>query len=240
MMKISLNIDNLTDLWKVVSSFYQGYATHKQLESAHIKNTQWPNRVWIKELLSMPLFKEYREKLKKDYKGLTFSSFTLPNQSNPLENDKNFKLKSIQYGMSWLLDHKVITYKKLSFELVEDENQAKIWSNSFSKSFGYEISPQIVTKTKGRIPFYLVYFEGSPIGTVILYSNETTMGIHSLGIIPEKRRQGFATEIMSHIINKAIDEKVSLVTLQASEMAKKMYIKMGFSIDFLMSNYQIK
>lgn len=63
--------------------------------------------------------------------------------------------------------------------------------------------------------------------------------MHSLGIIPQKRKQGFATEIMRHTLNKAIDQNLSLATLQASEMAKEMYLKLGFSLDFLMKNYGV-
>lgn len=142
--------------------------------------------------------------------------------------------------MSLQLNNKFIIGMKLDFKRVENESDAKTWSNSFRKAFGYEISLQIITKTKEEIPFYLVYLEEELIGTVILHITKNIAGIHSLGILPEKRKQGFATQIMHHTLNKSIDQNLSLATLQASEMAKDMYLKLGFSVDFLMENYQIK
>ena len=73
-----------------------------------------------------------------------------------------------------------------------------------------------------------------------MYTTGKTLGVHALGIDPDQRKQGYATEIMHHVLNKGIDQGASTATLQASEMAKNMYLKMGFTHDFLMENYQLK
>lgn len=240
MKKVELNINNLTTLWKIASASYQRYFSDEHFEYAYIKNTQWPNRVWIKNPSSIHFFEKIKEKIGKPYKDLTFSYFNTHSKNIFLKNKHNLKLKSVQYGMSLPLKNKFITQKKIHFKQVENENEAQAWSNSFQKSFGYNISSQIILKTKEHIPFYLVYLEQELIGTVILFVTKNVVGIHSLGILPKKRKQGFATEIMHHILNKSIDKNLTLATLQASEMAKAMYLKIGFSIDFLMENYQLK
>ncbi|WP_047789590.1 GNAT family N-acetyltransferase [Tenacibaculum mesophilum] len=170
-------------------------------------------------------------------KYFTFSLFTLSSQENNMELDAKIQLKSTQYGMSLELNEKFETQRQIDFKRVKNKEEAGIWSNTFFKAFNYEISTATILKTKETIPYYLVYFEQELVGTIILYTINTVAGLHSLGILPEKRKQGFATEIMRHTLNKAIDNNLSLATLQASEMAKEMYLKLGFSLDFLMENY---
>ncbi|WP_428742181.1 GNAT family N-acetyltransferase [Tenacibaculum sp.] len=238
MTHTQLNIDNLTSLWRTASSVYKGHQKEDSFEIAYIENTQWPSRVWTDSITSSQQIEELQQKLDA-YGNLTFSYFTPFNQENTDKNELPLNLKSVQYGMSLLLKEKFTTQKNITFKRVENEEEANTWSHSFDKAFGYKISPKTIFDTREHIPFYLVYFEQELIGTIILYATDSVAGLHSLGILPEKRKQGFATEIMCHTLNKAIDNNLSLATLQASEMAKEMYLKLGFSLDFLMKNYGI-
>ncbi|MGG6231983.1 GNAT family N-acetyltransferase [Tenacibaculum sp. SDUM215027] len=239
MKKIVSNINNLTSLWKTAAAPYQGYRKETSFESAYIENAQWPNRIWTNLSPSENQLKEVQQQMISKNNRFTFSYFTLPNQENNMELDGKIQLKSTQYGMSLELKEKFETQRNIDFKRVENKENAQLWSRSFQQAFGYEINSEIVLKTAENIPYYLVYFEQELIGTVILYTTNTIAGLHSLGIIPEKRKQGFATEIMRHTLNKAIDQNLSLATLQASEMAKEMYLKLGFSLDFLMKNYGV-
>lgn len=239
MKKVVSNINNLTSLWKTAATPYQGYHKETSFESAYIENAQWPNRIWTNLSPSENQLKEVQQQMLEEGNHFTFSFFTLPNQENSIKLDAKIQLKSTQYGMSLELNEKFETQRHIDFKRVENTEEADIWSNAFFKAFGYEISTATILKTKETIPYYLVYFEQELVGTVILYTTNTVAGLHSLGIIPEKRKQGFATEIMRHTLNKAIDQNLSLATLQASEMAKEMYLKLGFSLDFLMKNYGV-
>ncbi|GFD96445.1 hypothetical protein KUL156_47150 [Alteromonas sp. KUL156] len=237
MKKIASNINNLTSLWKTAATPYQGYHKETSFESAYIQNAQWPNRIWTNLSPSKNQLKEVQQQMLGEDKYFTFSLFTLSSQENNMELDAKIKLKSTQYGMSLELKEKFETQRQIDFKRVKNKEEAGIWSNAFFKAFNYEISTATILKTKETIPYYLVYFEQELVGTIILYTINTVAGLHSLGILPEKRKQGFATEIMRHTLNKAIDNNLSLATLQASEMAKEMYLKLGFSLDFLMENY---
>ncbi|MCO7186330.1 GNAT family N-acetyltransferase [Tenacibaculum sp. XPcli2-G] len=237
MKKIASNINNLTSLWKTAATPYQGYYKETSFESAYIENAQWPNRIWTNLSPSKNQLKEVQQQMLVEDKYFTFSLFTLSSQENNMELDAKIQLKSTQYGMSLELNEKFETQRQIDFKRVKNKEEAGIWSNTFFKAFNYEISTATILKTKETIPYYLVYFEQELVGTIILYTINTVAGLHSLGILPEKRKQGFATEIMRHTLNKAIDNNLSLATLQASEMAKEMYLKLGFSLDFLMENY---
>lgn len=236
-----LNINNLIELWKVVAIPFQGYFSNDYFGCSYIKDTQWPNRIWInKQPFSEQKLRNIKEKLGHNYSNCTLSLFTAKDKEISSKKVPSLKLKSLQYGMSLKLTHKFKTQRNIQFEKVKNKDEAKLWSNTFFSAFGYEISPKIVASAKDKIPFYLVYFEEELVGTIILFTTHNIAGIHSLGIIPKKRKQGFATEIMYHILNQSIDSKLSLATLQASEMAKGIYLKIGFSIDFIMENYHLK
>ncbi|WP_242202199.1 GNAT family N-acetyltransferase [Aestuariivivens insulae] len=235
-----LNTYNLTTLWLNAVSYSEKTWDNDYFECAHIENTQWPNRLWAKNTLSAQDLENAITRLDLSHKGLTLSHFCTPDQKNTLQHNAKLKLKSVQYGMSLALKNKFKTQKNLVFRSIDHEDRANLWSDAFSKAFGYNISVETIMKTKEKIPYYLVYSKLDVVGTVILYPTQHVAGIHSLGVIPTKRKQGFASEIMHHVLNKAIDQNLSLATLQASVMAKPMYLKMGFSIDFIMENYQIQ
>ncbi|WP_452219046.1 GNAT family N-acetyltransferase [Lacinutrix undariae] len=240
MKKNNININNLTTLWKTAASYAPNNLSDKNFECAYIPNTQWPNRIWAKQPLSLEELEKTKQKLGPHYKNITFSHFYTPNINESLQKNQNLKAKSIQYGMSVSLHNKFKTQKNIVFKTVSNEDEAQLWSEAFYSAFGYEISTKTILNTKEHIPFYLIYLKQELIGTIILFITNKTAGIHSLGVIPQKRKQGFATEIMHHILNTAINKNLSFATLQASQMAKDMYLKMGFSIDFLMENYQLK
>ncbi len=236
----NLNIDNLIHLWKLASIPFKAYFNNDSFGYAYIENAQYPNKIWINKPYSEQQIKDIKERLGQHSKYLTLSLFNSENETVNFKENKYLEFKFLQYGMSLKLKEKFATRKNLVLKKVSNYKEAEKWSNAFFSAFGYEISTEIILKVIQEIPFYLVYFQNELVGTIILFVTNTVAGIHSLGIIPEKRKQGFATEIMYHILNKSIDLELSIATLQASEMAKEMYLKMGFSIDFIMENYQLK
>ncbi|ETN95486.1 GNAT family N-acetyltransferase [Zhouia amylolytica] len=238
MNKTALNINNLTNLWTVAGEVFQGYSEHNGVYCSHIKNTQWPNRLWTDTPLSAGLKHQLKGSMEK-IPGLTFSYFN-NGHTSPFQTDPDFMLKSKQYGMSMELTEKFGSKKIFDFRTVTNREEAELWSKAFHLAFNYNISVETVLNTMNTIPYILVSEEEVLVGTVILHITEQVAGIHSLGIVPSQRKKGYATEIMYHIMNEAIDSDSKLATLQASEMARAMYEKMGFTTDFLMENYTLK
>lgn len=239
MNKINTNKNNLFQLWKVAGQSFQNYFEEDGIYCSYIENSQWPNRIWTKEALSEENIKKIRLNIEK-HNNFTFSNFYTEIKSTSLISPNDFTIKSEQYGMSLLSPTtKFNTSKNINFRRVKDKKDAKIWSEGFYEAFRYEISIETILQTKESIPYFIVLHEQELVGTIILFKTDKTLGIHSLGIVSSKRRQGLAIEIMRHCINNTVDQNTSLVTLQASEMAKKMYLKLGFSIDFKMGNYKL-
>ncbi len=231
-----LNIDNLTHLWTVAG---QDFTKGSAYSFSKIKNAQWPNRIWANGPITLDIIEKIGMRMTTET-DLIFSVFSEKQETNHLINQDVFILKSAQYGMSLALTHGYKTHRKIEFKHVMDAAGAELWSDTFFQAFRYQITAETVLKTSKDIPYFLVYHQGNLVGTVILFVTNHVMGIHSLGIVPSQRKKGFATDIMHHVLNRAIDQNLSLATLQASEMAKDMYLKMGFTTDFLMKNYTLK
>lgn len=56
--------------------------------------------------------------------------------------------------------------------------------------------------------------------------------------IPNYRKQGIATKLLQHIMEEAKVRNCAIVTLNASEMGKPLYIKYGFQFTENHMEYQ--
>ncbi len=241
METIQSNITNLTSLWKNATLPYNTYNEDENIGYCFVPNSQWPNKIWLKKEHNIDILNDIKLLLKSYPNNLTFSYFDInSDKKNIIFENHGFEEASLQYGMSLNLTEKVKVSKQLKFLLVTDVDLSKKWSQSFQQAFGYHISVDTINKTYHHINYYLVYNQEQIVGTVISHQTKSTIGIHSLGIVPNMRGSGYATEIMYHILNKGLEKGCNLATLQASKMAKSMYEKMGFTTEYIMRNYKLK
>ncbi|MCK0107899.1 GNAT family N-acetyltransferase [Flavobacteriaceae bacterium S0825] len=241
MNTIQSNIINLTSLWRSATQPFNTYNEDKNIGYCFIPNSQWPNKIWLKKEHNPEILNEIKLLLKSELDGLTFTYFDLgTNGENKIFDYHDFDETSIQFGMSLKLSKKVKISKQLKFKLVTNINDSQIWSQSFYKAFGYIISEETLNKTFHHINYYLIYDQENIIGTVISHQTNSTIGIHSLGILPNMRGNGYATQIMHQLLNNGLEQGCNLATLQASKMAKSMYEKMGFTTELIMRNYKLK
>jgi predicted acetyltransferase len=101
------------------------------------------------------------------------------------------------------------------------------------------ISAKTLKTTMDQIDYFLIYHDHIPIGTVITLNTNYVVGIHGMGILPSYRKQGFAKEVLLEFLNRAVEQKRTMATLQASTMGKAIYKSIGFREDFLLRNYRL-
>lgn len=238
MNNIDRNIHNLTSLWREAGALFESHFSNDTHSSVRINNAEWPNKIWTNTPASIQALNNIQSKMRK-HNNLTFSHF---NKDNIVHETliENFELKFTQQGMSLKLAHGIESKRILTLIKVENLNDANIWSDTFQSAFKYRLDSQIVLKLMQKANFFLVYEATNLVGCVLLYYTGNTLGINCLGILPKMRKQGYAFDIMCQLINKAFVENIELITLQASDMAKNMYSKLGFTSDFVMENYQLK
>ncbi|WP_343328972.1 GNAT family N-acetyltransferase [Polaribacter staleyi] len=120
------------------------------------------------------------------------------------------------------------------------EKEANLWTKLFYKSFGYYINPVLLIKPQKNTDYYIAYHKNEAVGTGVLHTTNNVTGIHSVGIIPEQRRKGYAEQIMKLLINKSIHMNSDYITLQSSDMGKGLYLKLGFEEQFSIKNYTLQ
>jgi ribosomal protein S18 acetylase RimI-like enzyme len=235
-----LNIANLTALWTKVGRLVGNYSKVNACESSVVNHSQWPNKIWIKEGLNTKLLDQLTEQIAASKIDLVFPHWNIYlDEIKDLASD-TFIQKSEQTGMSLKLDQAFELSNSLNFKRVSEIEDARLWVSIYPKCFGYVISEEILSKTKDEIAFYLFYANDELVGTAIYFPTNEVVGIHSVGIIPEMRKKGFAEEIMKILLNKAISESISYATLQASPLGKGIYKRLGFTEDFTIKNYGLK
>lgn len=235
---VKANLDNLTALWEQVGVSLNSYFKSDQFEYCEIQNSNWPNKVWFKNDLLEPVVELAIRKMQTSPNSVTLPYWDIyDTRSYEILESKGFTEKSRQVGMSLALDKPYLEQGRLTIQQVSSPEEIKLWSGIYLRAFGYKISEEILQYNHKDIPFYLVYFQNQPVGTAILFQTGKIAGVHGVGIIPEVRKNGFAEEIMKFLINQAIDQHATHVTLQASALGKGIYEKLGFKEQFMIRNY---
>lgn len=76
----------------------------------------------------------------------------------------------------------------------------------------------------------LIYLDqGQPVSTLEVFStDQTTVGLYGFATLEEYRGKGIGTTLMTYALNKAREEEVRRVVLQASEDGLNIYKRLGF------------
>lgn len=234
------NITNLTDLWKTVGTPFLSYHKNDSFEYCKIENSGWPNKIWSRKDITKNDVIDI-QKTMQNISGLVLPYWDIfGTKSYEILDAYGFERKSEQVAMALQLDQKFTLEHHLSFKKIDNEQDAKIWSNLYPNAFGYVISKEILIHNHNNVHFYLVAHENQPIGTFMLYPTQNNIGIHGVGVIPEMRRKGFAEEIMKFALNLSIDLQADYALLQASVMGKDIYTRLGFEDLFVIKNYILK
>lgn len=235
---IKLNIQNLTSLWQEASQYNNSFVENTLFNYSANEKSNWPSRLWFKNNLNQETVLLAKDNVFSKFPNLIIPYWNIfENNSISVLEENGFKKLFEQIGMSLKVKKIFDEQNVLSISLVSSISDSILWCNLFKSSFGYEIHPNILINTHRKINYYIVYHNRKAIGTSITYKTDIVTGIHAIGIIPEARRKGLANELMKVLINIAIRENSEYITLQASDMGKGLYLKLGFEEQFVIKNY---
>lgn len=238
MNNIIANIKNLTSLWQTVCKPSNSNFREQDFNYSLIKNSEWPNRLWFDKEINNNTIVLAKEKISLISTDLTIAYWDIYNSDSfKMLEENGFMLKFEQTGMFLKRNHLFSELGNLTLKKVNTENETIKWSELFFKSFGYFINPILLTSSLKNISYYIAYNENEAVGTAILHTTNNISGIHSLGILPEQRRKGYAEQIMKLLINQSIKTDSNYMTLQSSNMGKGLYLKLGFEEQFTIKNY---
>ncbi len=236
---ITSNIKNLTSLWQTVSEPFNSYFSETDFDYSVIENSEWPNRLWFNKEINKDTIALAKEKIIATSTNLTIPYWDIHNSDSfEILEQTGFNIKFEQIGMSLKTPDILTEVNTLNLKKISTEKETELWSTLFSKSFGYYINPILL---KNKITnFYIAYHKNEAVGTGILHTTNNISGIHSVGILLEQRRKGYAEQIMKLLINKSIEINSDYITLQSSNMGKGLYLKLGFEEQFVIKNYALQ
>ncbi|MEQ8927383.1 MAG: GNAT family N-acetyltransferase [Fulvivirga sp.] len=237
MKLITENINNLISLWSLGGKLAGRLFTNQDYSMSVVQHSEWPNKLWLHKNPDQPLMDEIREQWKLN--NISIAIWDDPfNKVEDLLTSNGFELKNVLTGMSLVLKSRFKASENLNLVRVNNLEQAELWSELFLKAFGYQITVSTIINTMHMVNYFIAYNKDEPVGTAVLYQdNLNVIGIHSMGIIPEHRRKGYANELLHHVLSIAEKKGATLATLQASEMGKGLYLKTGFKEDFKLKNF---
>ena len=229
------NIKNLTGLWSMAGSAHGQFYSNEDYAISTVAASEWPNRIWFHRPPS-------RRKLEEILNRTNISEFTIPvwqtDVTEELLLSQNFTLKNELTGMSIELKDTQFKASELFFQKVTDSRTSALWSSLFLKAFGYFINPRTIELTMDRVDYLIGNHGSRSIGTAVLYKDSPNLaGIHSIGVVPDHRRKSYAEDLLNHVLILAKKQGAIYATLQASSMAKGLYLKTGFREDFRLKNF---
>ena len=229
------NISNLTSLWSLAGQADGQYYNSEDYAISSVAESQWPNKLWFHKSPTEKLLQEALTEYNCD--GITIPLWQ-PDVPEEILELNGFTLKNELTGMSIGLNDIHDQSPRLDFLKVTDAWSAALWSSLFLQAFGYWIKPSTVVLTMDRVDYLIGNHGAQSIGTAVLYRDAAKIaGIHSIGVVPDHRRKGYAADLLNHSLYLAKQQGASHATLQASSMAKELYLKTGFQEDFLLKNF---
>lgn len=232
------NINNLTSLWKQAGMPINAFHEGNDFDYCYVKNSNWPNRLWFKKNVDDENLILAKEKLLliSDKIIVPYWNIYEKDTSDLLEKE-GFKNIFEQIGMSTRLSKKYPENSVLEVKTIANKSEALLWTQIFYKAFGYNINPDLLLPDAPHTKILLAYYKSEPVGTGIIHRTGDIAGIHAIGIIPEMRKMGLAESLMRIVLNQSIEDHCTYATLQASEMGKGLYLKLGFEEQFKIRNY---
>ena len=232
---IAAHINNLTSLWSLAGIRTGQFISDGNYAISTVAESEWPNKLWFNRPPTEKLLKEIL--IKYDSAGISIPIWQNI-VSEELLKSNSYSIKNELTGMSLQLNGTHNSIHRLSFQKVTDAGTAALWSNLFLKAFGYFISPGTIELTMDRVDYLIGNHGSQSIGTAVLYrDNPKTAGIHSIGVVPDHRRKGYAADLLHYVLSLAKQQGAKYATLQASSMAKELYLKTGFHEDFQLINF---
>lgn len=76
--------------------------------------------------------------------------------------------------------------------------------------------------------FYVGYADGEPVTSGMGQLTGSTIGIYNIATVPAARRKGYGAAMTQRIIDDAVADGADVAILQASDMGKPTYERLGF------------
>jgi len=214
------------------------------------KYADWPDcifRVNFKDLNIETEINQIKKliKEKKAPNAWTVGPLTNPPDLGGILESYNFSNVYHQAGMTLNLKeliNKDLELEKLDIKIVQNETMLQQWANTVSLVFKIKIDldllKYLLLEKKSR--FYLGFYNGEPVSTLLLYLSSGVAGLHAVSTLPDYRNKGFGLAISGVALKEAYRLGYKISVLQASELGEKVYRKLGFKKHCEIFSYELQ
>lgn len=176
--------------------------------------------------------------LKRPYFWKIWNSSHPRNLSNILENN-GLKLAASSSGMAINLSNlksEITMIKGFEIQEVVSDNDVNMWLSLLFDIFKIDkerqkVYSQIFSETSilHHASNYIGILNGNPIATGTLFYSAGVAGIYWMSTTSEFQGKGIESNMIAHLLKKAIAKGYKVATLQASNSAMSMLKKIGFN-----------
>lgn len=233
-------IENLFEFWTFVGESIGAFIKTDEYNATIVNGSDWPNRIFnVNEGNA-----NFDKIINLSRQNLLPDKITLPKPNN-LGAHSQVKLFLPQRNMA-------LTMRKYSLKLsaesnikqVLTEDDAEIFADTASASFGYKVDPAIVHKLS---------FNGSPVKMfihkksvqslgcgIVFFDSNNNAGLHMIGTIPTAQGLGIGTQITTKLLDEVKAKGCNHCVLNASKMGEPLYKKLGFQMYGELETYRIE
>jgi predicted acetyltransferase len=85
---------------------------------------------------------------------------------------------------------------------------------------------------------YVGYANGAPVVSGLGWRTGRTIGVYAIATLPKARRRGYAAAMTARVVTDGLANGCDLAALQASELGRPIYERLGFRVDVRYTAYQ--
>jgi GNAT superfamily N-acetyltransferase len=229
---------NYTDLCVKAASVFNSEVVRK----SHYSWARNPVRNWFDRVFDLHIPLESIDEIIMDLvkniesgsipKYITTGSTSMPANIDEYLLKNSFDMFYEQSGMAINLELITeLSNSRHKLKVIEDEADLCPWVDAVNEAFGKSHNPEFYLKLLGDddITFYAGYIDDKIVATTMLFKSSQTAGIHSVGTLKEHRGKRLGTLLTKRAFYDARLKGCRFGVLQASEMGKRVYGKIGFT-----------
>jgi len=241
-----------------LDDFYIKCSNHPNFDLVHsdkinwvrAKYVDWPNCIFKVNFKNLDIDSEINQV------KLLIRNREAPNAwtLGPLTEPSSLGFKLEEYGFlnvyqqaGMVLNLQDLT--KLDFKSVESEMKivnnlpmlqewSKIVSLVFNLKVDLDLLKYLLHEREAR--FYLGYYNGKPVTTLLLYLSSGVAGLHAVSTLPKFRNKGLGLIISGRALKDALTMGYKVGVLQASKIGERVYRKLGFKKQCDIFSYELQ
>lgn len=254
------NINNLKSLWKKYGAdkLAPDKCSQQTNEQGFYVNKLWPNRCWFDGNFNINNIDDLSilSKLAQDSLFPILPTFVSENNQQFVTQPSNIEHWLLENNWCKALEQTAMCTTLDSCSLLTSKNNAKHadfcvkkletavelspWFAATEMAFGYCIDRSVIENLveDSDIQLLLGLYQGQAIASALINKTDDVIGIHQVGVKPDFQGQGLASIFMREILSLCQSWQGKYAVLQASELGKPLYERLGFTAQFIINSYQ--